>query len=1782
MQPPEKPIPDGVDARRALLARKLLNRQTAGQRHPLSPIQQRLWFLSQLEPDSVAYHVPVAYRLDGPLDTAALAQSLGLMVQRHAVLRTTFGVEAGHPYQAIGPAWPVSLPVIDLPTPADLEAALQEACRLPFELARGPLLRARLFRLEAQVHVLLVVFHHLVTDAWSVGLFARELFACYDAVLQDCPLPLTDLPLQYVDVARMQQEVLQEGPPPAEAAYWREHLAGVSTKGALPTDHPRPAIRKGEGRRQHFAFPEALSDTLRKLGHQQEATPFMVLLTAFTVLLSQWSGQTDLVLAVPHAGRRRVAWEGLIGCFVNTLPIRITLDGHPSFRQLLDRVRRRCLDAFDHATLPFDQVVQALQLARDGGRIPLVQAGFAFQNVPRRRIESDTLALHPMPLTWASAPFDLSLYTWEHPTGLTGAWEYDTAVFEGATVEALHTRFLALLQDLAMHPDRPLSIQPQQPSIQPQQPSIQPQQPEVNLTLHQRLVWLGQQLHPHLPLYNTATTFTIEGAVDPEVFSWAFQAVLDGCDALRTVIEVVDGMPQQRVLPPYPYAMEQVDLRDAPDPETACRAWVQARMASPLGKQLFDTALIRLRADRTVWFFCQHVLIGDAFSFALILHHLNAAYKLACAGTLDGPLKLPPFATYLDYEQAYRGSERFETVKAYWQRKLAEPGEPVQFFDRVPPQDHPHTHRISVSLGHRRTQQLADLATHLGGMFNLARYSVAGALLAAYTHRMTGVRRLAFGSPFHNRAARRFRETIGPFMEVLVIHTTVGPEDTFADLMARIQQDVIESLRHTPYAVPNPHTHRAYDIFLNFNPHTFPTTFGEHTAAFEQHANGYGVDSLAVHLHDYAASGSLQIDLDFHEAVFTPEERTRAVQHMLTLLDALLDDPNQPIGDAPLLSPQERHHLLVEINQTETAFPVEEDVPACLDKWAALQPEHPAVVTDQGVLTFGQLVRRANQLAHHLQALGVGPGVRVGVCLERSPDLVVALLGILKAGGAYVPMDPAYPAERLAFMLADSRAALLLTHTRWKAQLSAYNGPCLFLDEHPNPVDAAPITPLVNPAGPDDLAYVVYTSGSTGKPKGVAILRRGLVNLICWHRTTFGLSPADRATLLAAVAFDASAWELWSNLSSGVCLHLPPADLLLAPERLRDWLVETAITIAFLPTPLAERVLPLPWPTDTALRFLLTGGDQLHAAPPPGLPFTVVNNYGPTENTVVATSGVITPGSPTVPDIGRPIANVQAYVVDEGLHLVPPGVAGELCLGGAGLEHGYLNRPDLTDERFVPNPFPNGAGRRFYRTGDRVRYRPDGTLEFLGRLDEQVKVRGYRIEPGEIAAVLTEHPAVQQAVVVPWKPETADLCLVAYWVPTTLPGTPIPTGTALRRFLAQKLPDFMVPAHFVACPALPLTPQGKVDRRALPAPLSEGVPPAHEDAYEAPWSGVEQQLAALIGKSLGLPSVGRHDNFFDRGGHSLLATRVIAEIRHRFHVELPLRAIFESPTVAALASRIAEQQRHRTHTSGSATWRSLVPIQTTGTNPPLFLIPPAAKTPYGFTPLAHRLGHHQPCYGLQPLGLDPGEVPHRNLPAMAAHYLAEIRTLQPHGPYYLAGKCFGGTVAYEMAQQLLAQGEEVALLAMFDVRRVPHTAPLERNRPPKRSAWHRLRRLAHRLRHGKLGAALARRLHTQFRKARDRWTRSFGKPEDQRILRTFQANIEARIAYIARPYPGHIVLFQVTGQPTFEAEWRAICEQGCTVHLVPGTHVDLLQEPNVGELAEKLRPYLIPTEPPLS
>ena len=578
---------------------------------------------------------------------------------------------------------------------------------------------------------------------------------------------------------------------------------------------------------------------------------------------------------------------------------------------------------------------------------------------------------------------------------------------------------------------------------------------------------------------------------------------------------------------------------------------------------------------------------------------------------------------------------------------------------------------------------------------------------------------------------------------------------------------------------------------------------------------------------------------------------------------------------------------------------------------AVCTPDAIAVTQEDVVLSYQELDTRADRLAQHLCAHGVGPNVVVGLCLARSTAMVVGALAILKAGGAYLPLDPTSPASRSGFQLTDARVPVVITGDCFTARLPVGTWHIVGLDSQgwqtsPQTHSEGSRRASVTKQG-EDLAYVIYTSGSTGEPKGVEISHAGLQNLISWHQQTFAVTSSDRAVLQASPGFDAAVWELWPYLTAGASVHIPCDDIRSDPKRFRNWLVEHAITIAFVPTPIAERMIQLKWPANTALRILLTGADTLHHHPPATLPFTLVNNYGPTECTVVATSGTVpADGTPDrLPSIGQPITNMQVYILDENLREVPSGKAGELYIGGVGLARGYRDRPDLTGERFVPNPFVKQPGARLYRTGDMACYLPDGQIAFLGRTDNQVKIRGYRIEPDEVTSVLDRHPMVQASVVIAREDIHGEKRLIAYVVPNVVAKEQAQlTAKVLREFLLLHVPDYMIPAVFCRLDLLPLTSSGKIDRKSLPEP--DEVNQLTDREYVAPRTTVEERMTSMLATLLRLERVGVKDNFFLLGGNSLLGAQVIARARDAFGIELSLLSLFNHPTVAELAAEIEQ------------------------------------------------------------------------------------------------------------------------------------------------------------------------------------------------------------------------------------------------------------------------------------
>jgi amino acid adenylation domain-containing protein len=746
----------------------------------------------------------------------------------------------------------------------------------------------------------------------------------------------------------------------------------------------------------------------------------------------------------------------------------------------------------------------------------------------------------------------------------------------------------------------------------------------------------------------------------------------------------------------------------------------------------------------------------------------------------------------------------------------------------------------------------------------------------------------------------------------------------------------------------------------------------------------------------------------------------------------------QPILDLPLVTAAERHQLLFEWNNTFAKYPDNKCLHELFEEQVERTPNAIAVTLYDARLniapelkrglTYRELNTRSNQLAHYLISLGVGPEVLVGIAVERSIEMVVGLIGILKAGGAYVPLDPFYPKERLRFILKDAQVPILLTQQRLRNGLPHHEAKTVCLDSDWSHIEKYSNANALSGVKPENLAYVIYTSGSTGSPKGTLIMHRGVVNYLCWCIKAYAVADGHGAPVNSSIAFDATITSLFSPLLVGQRVLLLPEEGEI--ETLSSALISNSYFSLVKITPAHLQILSQLLPAnqvDEQTNALIIGGETLprrsldlwleHA------PRTrLINEYGPTETVVGCCVYQVSDKDGLAEDIpiGRPIANTQMYILDRHLQPVPIGVAGEIYIGGAGLARGYLNRPELTKERFISNPFSDEPNARLYKTGDIGRYLTDGNIVFLGRLDHQVKIRGYRIELGEIESTLGQHSAVQQVVVIAREDSPGDKRLVAYLVPD--PGRK-PTTSDLRNFLREKLPEYMMPSLFIFLESLPLTSNGKVDRSALPVPDLQRRD--LEKSFLAPRDVIELKLTKIFEECLKVHPIGVQDNFFELGANSIQAAFIFSRIRKTLGKQLHLAILFQAPTIEQLASLLRKEEK-------AAPWSSLVPIQPKGSKPPIFCVHGGIGTVLFYRDLANHLGMDQPFYGLQAKGLDGIETPHSGIEEMASHYIEEIRTVQPEGPYFLGGYCLGGIVAFEMAKQLIGQGHEVALLANFN------------------------------------------------------------------------------------------------------------------------------------------------------
>lgn len=1296
---------------------------------PLSFAQQRLWFLDQLEPNSPFYNIPSALRLQGKLNISALEKSIHEIIRTHEALRTTFQAIEGQPFQIISSESQLNIHKLDLrklskeKRDAEARHTIKIDAKKPFDLSQGPLMRVTLLQLDEEEHIVVFTTHHIISDGWSIGVLIKAVADLYSAYSTGKDERLPDLPIQYADYAYWQRQWLQGEVLEKQLSFWKDQLRGCAPILELPTDHPRPAVQSFNGALVSKKFSAELTESLQLLSRRQGATMFMTLLAAFKTLLFRYSRQTDISVGSPIANRNRAETEGLIGFFVNTLVFRTELSGEQSFNALLARVKESALGAYAHQDIPFEMLVEKIQPDRDLSHTPLFQVMFVLQNLPVQEMDLPELKMSTLTAENDTANFDLTLGMIERADGLSATLEYNSDLFEAATI-------------------------------------------------------------------------------------------------------------------------------------------------------------------------------------------------------------------------------------------------------------------------------------------------------------------------------------------------------------------------------------------------------------------------------------------------------TRMLEHFQNLLESITITPDLPISRLPLLVENEMQQL-EQWNQTQVEYPADKTAPQLFEAQVEQTPENMAVVFENQTLTYNELNNRANQLAHHLRKLGVGPEVIVGVCVERSIEMVIGLLGIMKAGGAYLPMDPNYPPDRLVYMIDDSDVSVILTQDHLLARLPKKKAQLICLDTGWNQISYSQDD---NPPGnitAKNLAYVIYTSGSTGQPKGVLLQHQGLCNLASSQIREFQVTEKSHVLQFASFSFDASVSEVFMTILAGATLYLVRREMLLPgaglKQILRDYKITTVTFPPSLLAVLAENEFPY-------LKTIISAGEACTQDVAnrwrEGRLF--LNGYGPTENTVhtstyAAAHEVVGTSLP----IGRPISNVQVYILDEHWNTAPVGVPGELCIGGVGLARGYLNRPELTAQKFIPNMFGSQPGARLYRTGDLARFLPDGNLEFLGRIDHQVKIRGFRIELEEIEILLSQHPAVKDEIVIVREDSGADKRIVAYIIPDQDVEATI---EEFQIYLKDKLPDYMMPSAIVLLESFPLTPNGKVNRRDLPAPDYLSLDANRE--FVAPRDTLELKLAEIWQEILGVSEVGIKDNFFEIGGHSLLAVRLLAKIEKKFNREIQLVSLFQDPTIEHLSNLLREE-------GDAEAWSPIIEMQPNESGKkPFFLVHPSGGSVHWYTDLAKRLGAELPLFGIQARGLVGKQKLHTEIESMASYYVDAILAKQPEGPYFLGGWSLGVIIAYEMARQLQALGQQVGLLALFDQGPlVPKEAPIDDSEMLVNLFSH----------YFPLNVDDLRKLDPE-----DRLKQVLKKAKKAKVvprfirLKQFRYYIEvidvqtqAWRRYEPKPFPEAVTLFRAENNEDNlvlepDLSWSQFVQGGIEIIDVPGTHITMLQEPNTQILANRI------------
>jgi amino acid adenylation domain-containing protein len=1161
----------------------------------------------------------------------------------------------------------------------------------------------------------------------------------------------------------------------------------------------------------------------------------------------------------------------------------------------------------------------------------------------------------------------------------------------------------------------------------------------------QESLWFVEQSASGQPLLTIPWfSFEMEGELDIEALETAFLDIVGRHESLRTHFQRVDDVLAQVVTPAAPIRLQTSDLGHLSGAQQAeaIRQTALAAVGAPFdlaAGPLFHVHLVVLGPSHHLLIAPIHHIISDGWSMGVLFRDLYNAYSARASKRPPEWNPLP--ITYAQYSQGQRclsdESARSRSL-AYWRAALAGCPTRIDF-----PGIRPARHAGDSSGAEYVFSFPKDLTHRLKSFSNREGVSLFMTLLAGFEallHRYSAQEQFTVGVGVANRPGPELAGLIGYFVNTLAMSADLSDKPSFRVLLDRVRERSLSAFEHQSLpieqlveALKPERMQGAAPLFnVSFVLHNMPKpVLDNNTLRLRRYRVHPGAVQFDLHLAVEQQGKGLNGWIEYRTAVFDREDAARIARLFLTLLESALDSPDTPVTLLPLWPGDAARRCIGRWNATGTPYPRDATVHGLFEAWAERNPDAIAVIDAEREWTYAGIDSLANRLAYRLAEDGLSCGDIAAVDFDRGAALVVALLAVLKSGAAYLPLDRESPPARRIRVVEDAQARIVITNSEDTAQAMSHVAKVLLWDMDTASLASYPADNPCRAVNGGALAYVMYTSGSTGQPKGVCIEHRAIVRLV--QQTNYiEISPQDAMAHASTPSFDAATFEIWGALTNGARLIIVPRSAMLEAAALRALLRDKAVSMMFMTTPLFQHYARTHPDIFSSLRVLLFGGETADPAAAATVlkhtpPKELIHVYGPTETTTFATFFPVTevPEDARGIPIGRPIAQTTAYVLDEGQNPVPPGMPGELYIGGDGVAREYLNHPELTGARFMPDPFGPDSAARMYRTGDLVVQEEDGNISFLGRIDRQVKIRGFRIEPGEVENLLRGHPGVAEAAIVILEDDAGEKYLAAYAAPCASASL---HEAELLAFLREQAPSYMIPRVCMVLNRLPVNANGKIDRAALPRP--EAATPA-PSTHEAPHPGTEEALARLWSELLQVPVTDRHQDFFDSGGHSLLALRMLSRIETAFGLEISPTAFFADTRLCALAA-IIDTRHGQGGEARVALEQSLVPIREKGSRPPLFCCWPAGGVTFMYYPLAVHLDEEQPIYGLQDPALDVSIDPYRSIEEMASGCIEAIRRVQPQGPYHLCGWCLGGTIAYEMACQLTAAGETVRRLILID------------------------------------------------------------------------------------------------------------------------------------------------------